>query len=186
MTFSEMPYQRPDLDALKSQYNALTDRLRQAADYAAAKEAFLEKETLEKHISTQETLCSIRHSIDTRDEFYNTEKKFWNAAGPEIETCRDAFTQAMLESAFRPDFEKEYGTLMFVNAELARKAFSPEIVPEMQQENDLTQEYEKLLASAQIPFEGGVYTLSQLSPFKTDADDARRLAAWQAEGRWYK
>ena len=48
------------------------------------------------------------------------------------------------------------------------------------------QEYEKLLASAQIPFEGGVYTLSQLTPFKTDADDARRLAAWKAEGAWYK
>ncbi len=186
MTFSEMSYERPDLAALKEQYNELTRRLSAAGDYAAARAAFLDKETLEKHIDTQATLASVRHSIDTRDEFYNAEKKFWNAAIPEIETCRDAFTQAMLESPFRPDFEKEYGTLMFVNAELARKAFSPEIVPEMQQENDLTQEYEKLLASAQIPFEGGVYTLSQLSPFKTDADDARRLAAWQAEGRWYK
>ena len=53
MTFSEMPYQRPDLDALKTQYNALTDRLRNAADYAAARAAFLDKETLEKHIDTQ-------------------------------------------------------------------------------------------------------------------------------------
>ena len=25
-----------------------------------------------------------------------------------------------------------------------------------------------------------------MSPFKTDADDARRLAAWKAEGQWYK
>ena len=66
------------------------------------------------------------------------------------------------------------------------KTFSPEIIPQLQRENELTQAYEKLLASAQIPFEGGIYTLSQLSPFKTDADDARRLAAWQAEGRWYK
>ena len=186
MTFAEMPYQRPDLEELKTRYNALTDRLRAASGYADAKAAFLEKETLEKHISTQETLASIRHSIDTRDEFYNAEKKFWNVAGPELETCRDAFTQAMLESAYRPDFEKEYGTLMFVNAELARKAFSPEIVPEMQQENDLAQEYEKLLASAQIPFAGGVCTLSQLTPYKTDADDARRLAAWKAEGQWFK
>ena len=32
----------------------------------------------------------------------------------------------------------------------------------------------------------GAYTLSQLSPFKTGADDKRRLAAWKAEGRWYK
>ena len=42
------------------------------------------------------------------------------------------------------------------------------------------------MASAQIPFEGGVYTLSQLTPFKSDPDDARRLAAWKAEGNWYK
>ena len=45
MTFAEMPYQRPDLDALKTQYNALTDRLRAADSYEAAKAAFLEKES---------------------------------------------------------------------------------------------------------------------------------------------
>ena len=92
----------------------------------------------------------------------------------------------MLASPYRADFEKEYGTLMFLNAEIALKTFSPEIIPELQKENDLTTEYDKLIASAQIPFEGGVYTLSQLSPFKTGADDAQRLAAWKAEGGWYK
>ena len=56
----------------------------------------------------------------------------------------------------------------------------------MQEENDLVQEYQKIIASAQIPFEGGVYTLSQLTPFKKDRDDKRRLAAWKAEGNWYK
>ena len=56
----------------------------------------------------------------------------------------------------------------------------------MQKENELVTEYGKLIASAQIPFEGGVYTISQLSPFKTCADDAKRLAAWKAEGKWYK
>ena len=55
----------------------------------------------------------------------------------------------------------------------------------MQKENELVTEYDKLIASAQIPFEDGVYTISQLSPFKNDADDARRLAAWKAEGQWY-
>ena len=56
----------------------------------------------------------------------------------------------------------------------------------LQEENELKTAYEKLLASAQIPFEGGVYTLSQMTPFKNDADDERRLAAWKAEGQWYK
>ncbi|HBG3383067.1 TPA: M3 family oligoendopeptidase, partial [Clostridioides difficile] len=56
----------------------------------------------------------------------------------------------------------------------------------MKRENALVQEYVKLIASAQIPFEGGTYTLSQLTPFKKSADDAQRLAAWKAEGAWYK
>ena len=186
MTFPEMPYQRPDLAALKADYDAITARLRAAADYPAARAAFLENDALERHIQTLATLASTRHSIDTRDAFYDAEKKFWNAADPELETCRDAFTAAMLESPFRADFAAEYGGLMFQNAEISRKAFAPEIVPDLQQENDLAQEYEKLLASAQIPFAGGVCTLSQLTPYKTDADDARRLAAWKAEGQWFK
>ena len=186
MKFSEMPYARPDLDELKQQLQALTDQLRSAPDYASAHEAFLAQQKLSTHIDTLATLSSVRNSIDTRDKFYDAEEQFWNEAGPELRAYDDAWTAAMLESPFRADFEKEYGDLMFVNAEIALKTFSPAIIPELQQENDLTQEYEKLLASAQIPFEGGVYTLSQLSPFKTGADDAQRLAAWKAEGGWYK
>ncbi len=186
MKFSEMPYTRPDLEQVKKDCAALTCRLKEAKTYGEAKAVFLEKERLVKHVETAATLSNIRHTIDTRDEFYDGEVKFWNAAMPELEEYLQQWTMAMLESPFRPDFSKEYGDLMFVNAEISLKAFSPEIIPEMQQENDLTQEYEKLLASAQIPFEGGVYTISQISPFKNDPDDARRLAAWKAEGQWYK
>lgn len=186
MKFSELPYQRPDLAELKGQLQALTQRLTAAGDYAQAKSAFLEKETLEKHIATLSTLAQIRHSIDTRDVFYDGEMKFWNSAGPELQAFFQNWTEAMLNSPFRLDFSAEYGELMFVNAEIERKTFSPEIIPELQRENDLTQAYEKLLASAQIPFEGGVYTISQMTPFKNDPDDARRLAAWKAEGQWYK
>ena len=184
--FSEMPYQRPDLEELKVKCGDLTRRLEQAGSYAEARDVFLEWETLQKHIQTQSTLASIRHSIDTRDAFYDGEAKFWNGAWPELQEYTQAWTRAMLASPFRADFAAEYGDLMFINAEIELKTFSPEIIPDLQKENDLTQAYEKLLASAQIPFEGGVYTLSQMTPFKTDADDARRLAAWKADGQWYK
>ena len=75
---------------------------------------------------------------------------------------------------------------MKMNAEIARKAFSADNIPDMQKENQLAQDYENLLASAQVPFEGKTYMLSQMTPFKNDPDDARRLAAWKAEGQWYK
>lgn len=186
MKFSEMKYERPSLDEAKKELSSLIAHLENAASYEEAKKVFLEKETFTKHVETMGTLASIRHSIDTRDEFYDAEVKFFNAAGPELQEYFQKWTEAMLKSPFRADFEKEYGDLMFKNAELDLKSFSPEIIPEMQQENDLTQEYEKLLASAAIEFEGKTYTISQLTPFKQDPDDERRLAAWKAEGKWYK
>ena len=186
MKFSEMPYERPDLAAIKQQFADLLADLQAAPDYAAAREVFLREQTLSKHIDTLANLASVRNTIDTRDKFYDEEMNFWNEALPQLQECENAWSKAMLASPFRKDFAAEYGDLMFVNAEIADKAFSPEILPEMAEENKLTTEYGKLIASAQIPFEGGVYTLSQLSPFKNDPDDARRLAAWQAEGKWYK
>ena len=186
MKFSEMPYRRPDLEQLKTKQSDLTEKLKSAKSYQEAKSIFLEQQEEAKHVQTLATLASIRHSIDTRDEYYNEEEKFWNAAFPELNEYTQQWQLAMLNSPFRADFTAEYGDLMFKNTEIALKAFSPEIIPELQQENDLTQEYEKLLASAQIPFEGKIYTISQMTPFKTDPDDTRRLAAWKAEGQWYK
>ncbi len=186
MKFSKMPYQRPDAEELKSQMEALTGRLQAAADYTQAKMVFLERETLSKRIATAQTLVHIRHSIDTRDAFYDAEMTFWNDLLPELQEYEQAWTAAMLSSPFRAQFAADYGEVYFINAELALKTFSPDIISELQQENELTQAYEKLLASAQIAFDGGAYTISQMTPFKKDADDERRLAAWKAEGEWYK
>ena len=150
MKFSEMPYERPDTEALKAELTSLTRRLKDAADYESAREAFIEKDKLSRHLDTMGSLANIRHSIDTRDAFYDEEVKFFNKAYPELEEYMQNWSAAMLSSPYREDFSREFGDLMFVNAEIALKAFSPEIIPEMQRENDLTQEYEKLLASAQV------------------------------------
>jgi oligoendopeptidase, M3 family len=186
MKFREMPYTRPDPEQIKSEYRGLTERLAKAQSYEEARAVFLEKEEKEKIVDTMAVLASVRHSIDTRDEFYDGELKFWDNFVPELEEYSQAWIDAMLASPFRGEFADEFGNLMFINAEIQKKTFSPDIIPEMQKENELTQQYDKLIASAQIPFEGGVYTLSQLTPFKTDPDDARRLAAWKADGSWYK
>ena len=186
MKFSEMTYTRPDPEAVKATLAGLTERLKAARNYQEAREIFLSQQAESGHILTAATLASVRHSIDTRDAYYDAEETFWNNFFPELRAVQQEWTRAMLASPFRQEFAQEYGDIMFTNAEMELKTFSPEIIPQLQKENELTQAYEKVLATAQIPFEGGVYTLSQLSPFKTDPDDARRLAAWKAEGQWYK
>lgn len=184
--FKDMPYERPDLEAVKAEYARLAEALASAETLEAAEAAFLEKDQLDRHTQTAAELAMIRHVIDTRDEFYDTEASFWDEAQPELQSAADAFTAALLATPFRAQLEEKYGTLLFAQAEQERRTIKPQIVEDMKRENALAQEYVKLIASAQIPFEGGTYTLSQLTPFKKSADDAQRLAAWKAEGSWYK
>ena len=186
MKFSEMKYTRPDAEAVKAKIASLTERLAAAASYEEAREVFLEMDNEKRHFMTASELAGIRHMIDTRDEFYDAETQFLNNVGPEIQAPMQEFSLALVQSPFRPQFEEEFGSIMFLNTEIALKTFSPEIIPYLQEEAQLQQEYDKLIASAKVNFEGGVYTLSQMTPFKTDPDDDRRLAAWKAEGAWFK
>ena len=186
MKFSEMPYVRPDPEKIKKWTAEYTEKLKNAQSYEEARAVFLAYEEEYKKDDTMIVLVYIRQSIDTRDEFYNAEKDFWDENLPEIEEYEQEWIRALVESPFRKDFEAEYGDLLFIKAEMEKKTFSPDIIEDLQRENELTSEYDDLIASAQIPFEGGVYTLSQMEPFQDDLDDERRLAAWKAKGQWYK
>jgi oligoendopeptidase F len=181
-----MPYTRPDTETVRKELETLTSAFRAAETYEEARDLFIRKDRLMRHIMSLSTIAQIRHSIDTRDEFYDSEVLFWNKTFPELQEYLQIWTEALLASPFRSELEAEFGDVVFLNAEIELKTFDPSIIPLLQEENDLTMEYEKLLASAQIPFRGKVYTIAQLGPFKSDADDEIRLAAWKAEGGWYK
>ena len=186
MKFSDMPYKRPQIEVIREEIAKITRDLETAKTYEEARDALIAMDNEDKKVSTQSHLAFIRHSIDTRIKFYDDEMKFWNGAIPQMQEYIQAFDRALLGSPFRARFEEEFGPVVFKNIEIEIRSFAPALIPLMQEENDLVQEYQKIIASAQIPFEGGVYTLSQLTPFKKDRDDERRLAAWKAEGNWYK
>ena len=161
MKFNEMPYKRPQIEVIREEIAQITRDLEAAKTYEEARDALVAMDNEDKKISTQSHLAFIRHSIDTRIEFYDEEVKFWNGAAPQVQEYIQSFDRALIKSPFRAQLEEEFGSVVFKILEI-------------------------LIASAQIPFEGGVYTLSQLTPFKKDRDDAKRLSAWKAEGQWYK
>ena len=186
LRFSEMPYTRPDIEKTKQALTALIDAFAAAGTYEQARAQFIAFDRSNRHLTTLATLAEIRHSIDTRDEYYDAEVDFWNQTLPELQEYLDRWTRAMCASPFRPALAEEFSEVVFINAELELKCFDVSIIPLLQEENDLTTKYDKLIASAQIPFRGGVYTVAQMGPFKSDADDAVRLEAWKAEGGWYR
>ena len=185
MKFSEIQYVRPDVDKLLADLSAATDRFNGADSAAAQLSVLRDVEKITSAFSTMAVVASIRNSVDTRDEFYAGEKAFYDQVSPLIAEQSQLLSLAMVGSKFRPELEKELGEVFFLNTEMEIKSFSPEIIPLMQEENMLTSAYQKLYASAKIPFDGKELTVAQLGIYKQSPDRAVRKAAMEAEGRFF-
>lgn len=185
MKFSEMPYSRPDMAAVFQELDSLAQRLQSAGSAAEQLAVYKKKDVLMSRINTLSSICSIRNTVDTRDKFYEEEQAYLDEQYPLISEKIQAFNQVLVKSPFRPELEKELGSLVFTNIEIELKSFSPEIIPLMQEENRLTTEYQKLYASAQIDFMGKTVTIAQLGPYKQDTDRSVRKAALEAEGAFF-
>ena len=186
MFFSEMKYSRPDIVFLAEKCGDVEKRILNANSCSQAEEAFLEFDTVLKNWVTNTSIAYIRHTVDTNDKFYCDEDDYINEISPKAEELFQAVNKAVFESPFRAELELKFGSLMFQNIEISLKSFSPQIIPDMQEENRLSSEYQKLIASAQIEFDGKTLNLSQMSPYKTSADNKIREAAWKADGEWYR
>ena len=186
MKFSEMKYERPDFDKAKSDAEEIKKSFSEASSFEEADKAFIEWDELVSHIDTMISLAYTRNTINTSDEFYENEIAYIDEISPLFAELDQSFSRLLTETPFRTQLEEKYGTLLFKNAEISLKSFSPEIIPETQSTNKLETAYQKLLASAQIDFEGEKRTISQMSPFKQSEDDNIRKNAWLAEGIFYK
>ena len=177
MTFSEYPYQRPDLEKFKKEMEENIALVGENESLETEIEAIKRINKLDDDIDTMFTLVSIRNSLNTKDEFYEKEQEFLDENGPVLRQYGHMLIQKMLKSKHREGLEKAFGSLLFKQAEIAQKTFKPEIISELQKENKLSTEYSKLTAGAEIEFDGGTYNLSQMAPFLTHKDRETRHRA---------
>jgi len=180
MKFSEYHYERPDVKAFEQKFKELLDAFTSAGSYEEQDQAMKGINKLRSEFDTLQQIASVRHSIDTNDEFYKAEQDFFDENGPVVQEYITDYYRALVGSKFRSELEKKWGRQLFQLAELSLKTFSPEVIEDLQQENKLTTEYAKLIASAKIQFEGEERTLSQLIPFQQSTDRDMRKRAMEA------
>lgn len=185
MKFSEMPYERPRIEDIREFSAEILRKIENAASAGEQVAAYREYDGYGKGIATAFTLAHIRHTIDTRDEFYDAENDYIDDIGPEVQELGRKIDLALLASPFRAELEKELGGLLFKNLEISVRAMSPDIMELMQEENRLASEYNKLYASAMVEWQGEMIPLPKLGPFKQSTDRAVRRAAYETEGRWF-
>lgn len=185
MKFSEMPYSRPDMEALAAATIQTLEAMKAAPNAAGQIAAYDAYEKKMQTAGTMQQIAYIRHTINTKDEFYNAENDYMDEIGPKLQELSHQVNTALLESPYRAELERHYGALMFKNLEIAARSFSPAIVELMQEENKLVSEYQNLYASATVEFDGKIMPLPLLGPYKQDPDRAVRKAAYEADAKFF-
>lgn len=185
MKFSEMLYSRPDMEALAAATTQTLEAMKAAPNAAGQIAAYDAYEKKMQTAGTMQQIAYIRHTINTKDEFYNAENDYMDEIGPKLQELTHRVNTALLESPYRAELERHYGALMFKNLEIAARSFSPAIVELMQEENKLVSEYQNLYASATVEFDGKTMPLPLLGPYKQDPDRAVRKAAYEADAKFF-
>ncbi|MDO9593162.1 MAG: M3 family oligoendopeptidase, partial [Erysipelotrichaceae bacterium] len=180
MKFNEYVYLRPDFDTIKAGALELIEKFSKANDVEEQLGLIKQFNADRFNVMTANVLCSIRHSINTKDEFYESENNYWDQQGPLYEELTVNFYKALLESPFIEQLQAKMPQAFFKIVEFSLKSFDPKIIEDLQEENRLSSEYQKLIASAQIEFDGKVYTLPQLTPLTQSTDRSIRKRATDA------
>ena len=184
MKFSQMTYIRPEYEQTNEKLKTLLQAFKEASSAQECFAAYKEIDDYMRYVFSMFSLAFIRNSLDMNDEYYANEKEYLDETEPKLTGAAQEIKTALIESPFRKELEAAWGTLMFDKTEMALKTFKPEIIPDLQEENRLATEYDKLIASAQIDFDGKTLTLAQLTPYHENPDRTVREASMRARAEW--
>ncbi|MBS1656505.1 MAG: M3 family oligoendopeptidase [Bacteroidetes bacterium] len=177
MRFSEIKYVRPDLSEVKAGMEALLDGMKMADSAEKQIDQVENIYKLRARFETMSNVASIRHTIDTTDTFYEEEQRYFDLNYPIYQDAVNAFYKVLIASPYRSKLEDRFGKQLFNLAAVTINTFRPEIIGDLQRENELSTEYTDLLASAKIEFRGETYNLSGMMPFKLSTDRQTRKEA---------
>ena len=186
MNFNDYKYERVDINHTKKKFSSLIKLFSESKNIQEQIKYMDEVIKLRNHVDTMTTLVSIRHSINTNDEFYDNENEYCDEISPIIFSFVTDFYKALINSKFRKEIEEKYGKFLFDIAELSLKTFDEKIINDLQNENKLSSKYSKLIASAKIPFDGEDRNLSQMTPYTQSKDRNVRIEASKKVAHFFK
>ncbi len=176
--FSEIPYTRPDADALQARYDALTRRARAAACPEELLQVVRERDALQQEVSLCQSIVTIRAFHDVTDAFYQTELQ---ETLPRLETLdSQSLALAIAESPYAPAVDEAFGPQLrrLLALDHRLRAGGKELQARISQ---LTARYQQMAASAKYRVQGETLSGGELRAAMASPDRERRRAAYEAQ-----
>ena len=184
--FSEMPYERPDLESLKAMLEEGIRRVNGAAGYEEVREAYFAYQEMETSVDTMFSIAYVRNTIDTTDEFYEEEVRWLQEQMALLIPLSNAWEKALTASPFRAEFEKEFGTQLFRMIDAGLMTEDERIISETIRSGEIRQEYQKAPALASTQFRGEKCNFYGLLGHMQSTDRQERKEAFEAWAELYE
>lgn len=186
MKFQEYTYERPDFDAYKTKAAEIIKQIQSADRAEYAIDSINEMTEQMSSLETMMTLASIRHSINTKDTFYEAEDQYWNEHLPLYQEIDTDFYRAVVDSPYYETIEQYFPKTYIQNMQYELQSFDKSVIELLQKENQLSSDYQKLIASAEIEYDEKKLTLAQFGPYLQDTDRTVRRSASDAQWSFFE
>ncbi len=184
--FKDLKYERPDMKKARKDFNDYCGKFKKAATFEEADEAFVAFQKVMETVTTQNTIASVRNTMNMKDEFYDAEVKFFNSEMPKMMLTLKKAAKAVLASRFLPQLKDKYGSHMFKDLEVQQRLVKLSTVLPSIRENNLGTEYSKTAASCSVEFMGEKCNFYGLLRHMQSTDREERKAAFKAWADLYE
>ena len=179
-TLKELKFPRPDLNVFTHLYKDAIDRVQQATDGDDIIEILYEVDGLSRKITDLLTATMIRHTMDTTDERYEQDQRWYEENQPLFIKSILDFNDAIYDSPYKDYIRERVGPMFFVKSDVKKSTFCEENLPLQQRESELLGEYDAIIGSCQKEVLGEPTSFIGLQELFGHEDRNVRQAAFKA------
>ena len=185
MKFSEMKYQRPDLQAVLDGCARLERQILAADAPQALVDLYREENAFFAHYRTAKNLASIHYTQDTRAPYWSAEQAWFDENDPAVANAEVRIAQALLQNPHAQALQDAFGPKVLPTLKNRVLSTDERLIPLQKEENALISAYQKLYGGAMVELEGKQLTIPQLTLYKQSLDRCVRRAAYEAEAAYF-
>ncbi len=175
--FNDIPYRRPDLDAIARETKALLDAFDQQPSAEDTIRLIRQWNNQRFDYSTNSSLAEVHYTQNVANTAAKDEKTFFDNANPIVSNYALDVSRRILASEHRSVIADTFGELFLRRLEASTRTISPEINDLLVREAELCNQFNEIQASAKLEFEGNTYNLSSIGGFAISPDREQRKGA---------
>ncbi|MDL2219679.1 hypothetical protein LJC04_05040 [Ruminococcaceae bacterium OttesenSCG-928-O06] len=160
--YAEMEYARPDFEAISARMLQLTEEMQNAASFAVVQQLDEEATELAEQFDTMHTLATLKKYHDVTDEYYDEEYRQLEDWSVEYSLLINDFNRAILDGAYAEDYRNFVGDYVYRSIEHSLLLNSPTVQDYKKERNQLNADYNQLLSTLTVTYQGVEYTMDDI------------------------